>query len=195
MATIAELSFALLCVIITSVYITDINNLTKNSNLFFLQNINSILFPLIVIAQIFCWIGVISKDVIWNAHEESLWAMFGLSKVFIYLYLYIYLNNYSNLTNKYMFLMKLLPLFIIINLGYSLYMLIYDVPMYINKSRNNKNKILNFFDGIKDLSKCKNVTFSFKKWEPEIIWMSGYFSFAVWYSFILLFSFNHYQNL
>lgn len=193
LATIAELSFALFLVILTNVFLTDSLNITKNNKITYLIKSNQILFPLIVLAQICCWIGVITKRAGWNAIEESLWSIFAIGKIMIYSVL-IYILNSNKKNKKIKFLKILLPILIILYIIYALYMVCVDVPMYVNKSNKN-NKFYNFINGLKELSICRNITHSLKSWQGEIVWMSCYFTFAVWFCMSMLFIYHKYNKI
>ena len=70
-----------------------------------------------------------------------------------------------------------------------------DVPMYLKRWHNNKEKTLGFWEGVKDMGQCKKVTRSFNVWKSEIPWQTGYFTFAVWSSILLVKWFNNYSKL
>lgn len=194
LATIAELSFVLFLVILTNTFLTDSLNITKIKNINYLIKTNLILFPLIFLAQLCCWIGVATKRAGWNAIEESLWSIFAILKIVIYSALLYYINQ-KNISNpKIKFLKLLLPILIILYIIYALYMICVDVPMYVNKSKKN-NKFYNFINGLKELNICKNITHSFKEWESEIVWMTGYFTFAVWFCLAMLFIYHKYIHM
>ena len=180
LATIAELSFAYLLLIFTK-QIIDFTKLDKN-----LSNMNLSTFFLIVFAQIMCWVGVITKDTLWNALEESTWTVFAL--IFIYIYGSIFKKVYNvNAKNKKLLMIsKISPIIIILFIFYIIFMVNIDIPMYIRHSKEYKGKILNLMDGLKELSICKKTTSLLKYWKDDIPWMSGYFTIAVWFSIYLL---------
>ena len=191
LATIAELSFVLFLVIITDTFLNDSLNITKIKNINYLIKTNLILFPLMLIAQLCCWIGVTTKRAGWNVIEESLWSIFAILKIVIYSVLLYHISQ-KNISNpKIKFLKLLLPILIILYIFYGLYMICVDVPMYIDKSNKN-NKFYNFINGLKELNICNNITHSFKDWENDIVWMTGYFTIAVWFCLAMLFIYNKY---
>jgi hypothetical protein len=60
-----------------------------------------------------------------------------------------------------------------------------DVPMYVLRWQAELaggQHLLGFFAGLRDLASRWVVTHSFAKWHDEILWMSLYFSVAVWVS-------------
>ena len=114
----------------------------------------------IILAQIFCWISVITKNPFYHIIEESLWALAGL--VFV-----TYQTSFSS---------------IFFILCYVSYMIFVDIPMYIHKYKAYKDKPLNFTTGIKDcvLTRVSMNDWSFWKWEA--MWMTPYFTLGVWAS-------------
>jgi hypothetical protein len=72
--------------------------------------------------------------------------------------------------------------------GYVLFMSIVDVPMYVLRWRAelaDGQHSLGFFAGLRDLASRWVVSHSFAQWHNEILWMSLYFSVAVWASLLL----------
>lgn len=192
LATIAELSFAMFLVMLTHIFLLDSQNITKNTSIKHLITLNNVIFVLIIFAQIFCWFGVITNRPEFNIIEESLWGILSFEKILIYSILLYIIYKYNN--PKIKFLKNLLPCLIIIFFLYFLYMIFLDIPMYYKKSIQN-NKHYNIIDGLKELCFCKNITKSFEDWKQEIIWLTGYFTFAVWFCISLLFLYHKYLKL
>ena len=60
-----------------------------------------------------------------------------------------------------------------------------DVPMYWNRYREDTAAgvvYTPFWQGVEELRRCVVVSRSDEVWIPEMPWMSGYFTFAVWLS-------------
>ena len=70
----------------------------------------------------------------------------------------------------------------VVTLGYFAFMAYVDVPMYIEKSRNNVGNGLRTKNILKDLWSRRTVTSDWKVWREEAPWLTGYFSMAVWIS-------------
>ena len=152
---------------------------------------------LISIAQIFCWIGIITQDPSYNAIEESLWTIFGFTIFVIYSVLYLNINNF-NQTLKIKKLKSIIPIILISTLLYILFMTLNDVPMYIKRAKQSKDKNVqynNLMDGIQSMKKCKKATSSFKEWKEDIPWLSLYFTLSVWGSIYILKWVEKYQKL
>lgn len=190
-ATIAELSYIKIIVLILGEIIKDINTFTPISSS--IPYLIEFIFPIIVIAQSCSWTGSITKNNIWNAIEESIWMIsFGILTI-ISLILYLKISSISNpKINK---IKKLLLIAIISGVIFVTFMYKVDVPMYLKRWHNNKEKTLGFWEGIKDMSQCKKVTKSIDVWKSEIPWQTGYFTFAVWSSILLVKWLNDYSKL
>ena len=63
-----------------------------------------------------------------------------------------------------------------------------DVPMYLSRWRAglaDGSKLLTPLEGLRDVSTRWVVTHDLAEWKDEIVWMSLYFSAAVWASLAL----------
>ena len=72
--------------------------------------------------------------------------------------------------------------------GYLIFLLTVDVPMYVGRWRDkaaNGSRRLRPLEGLRDASTRWVVTRDFAAWKDEIMWMSLYFSAAVWSSLAL----------
>lgn len=137
------------------------------------------ILPVIVAAQCLSWYGVLTRNYLANAIENSLWAL-GFLIVGIAL-------------------CRLLPEFdgtvrLVLAAGvagivaFVAFLVIVDVPMYLNRWRGGHaggNKLLRPLEGLRDASTRWVVTHDFAEWKDEIAWMSLYFSGAVWASLTL----------
>ena len=190
-ATIAELSYIKIIVLILGELIKDINTFTPISS--FIPYLIEFIFPIIIIAQSCSWTGSITKNNIWNAIEESIWMIsFGILTI-ISSILYIKISSISNLKIdkiKNLLLIAIIAGFIFVTFMYKV-----DVPMYLKRWHNRKDRTLGLWEGIKDMGQCKKVTKSIDVWKSEIPWQTGYFTFAVWSSILLVKWFNEYSKL
>ena len=179
LATFAEVCFAVLFVMVTNKLILNSskNNFLKNYN-FLLYSWNGSLVYLIVLAQIFCWIGIITTNPKYNVYEESIWTFFGISKIIIYFLIYYHLG-YKQKNLKYT-----IPIILICLLVFIFFMIKVDVPMYMKRANEHKeNKNLSFLQGIINICKCSKITCFYNDWKEDIPWLSAYFTFAVWFAF------------
>jgi hypothetical protein len=69
--------------------------------------------------------------------------------------------------------------------GYVAFMVVVDVPMYLKRWREGKVagvKTLGLKEGFLDALHRRDATRSWTVWKPEVAWLTGYFSLAVWSS-------------
>jgi hypothetical protein len=138
-----------------------------------------VIVPLIVIAECLSWHGVLTRNYLANAVENSIWAV-------AFLIVAIGLG-------------RLLPEFhgsfaiaivtgIIGIAGYLVFLATVDVPMYMTRWRaggGDRIGPLSHLEGLRDASVRWVVTHDIAEWKGEIPWMSLYFSAAVWSSLAL----------
>lgn len=139
------------------------------------QNFAMTLVPLITVAQMFCWCGVLSLNHVYHAIEESIWAVVGGCISVHFLLFSIYQQD-----------LKLFGLIgCIFSLLFFLFMVIVDVPMYIARWKEGKHtgrKHLLMRHGSADAFSRRVVTWEWNAWKEEVMWLTGYFSSAVWIS-------------
>src|SRR5947209_7107470 len=166
-ATVAEICFAAQWVII-------LHQLGEMTGAETALNAAQVVLPLIVIAECFSWYAVLTKNFLFNAIENSLWAVafFAVGVA----------------------LCRLLPEFdgpvrwaLVITIagivGYLAFLMAIDVPMYFSRWRADRAdgaRLLTPLEGLRDASTRWVVTRDFAAWKDEIPWMSLYFSAAVW---------------
>ena len=113
---------------------------------------------LIGLAEIFCWLGIITGFSYWHMLEESLWAIFA---IFLYC-----LNIVSDRTPREKTIAGIL-----LNI-YIVYMICYDVPSYYYRPNSSKKKLL----------RTEHISKDIDEWYTSLIWMTGYFTFGSWIS-------------
>ena len=178
-ATIAEISFsgqlALFLYHIGEVY-----------NHPWTQRLALCLVPAIFIAQCFCWCGVVTLNHLYHAIEESIWAVsslfIGMAMLALALYqpdcLHVGITGMIGCT------------------AFFLFMITVDVPMYVKRwretqehmmcSKEKKLIYMNSFEGSIDAMERRVVTKSWEVWKEETLWLTLYFSTAVWLSLLLI---------
>jgi hypothetical protein len=171
-ATVAEVCFAVQWAII-------LYQLGTMTNADTVTNIAWVIVPLILIAECFSWYAVLTTHYLYNAIENSIWAV-----VF-------FLIGVA--------LCRLLPefngpvrvVFAIAITGivcFLAFLMTVDVPMYLSRWRaevGDGSKLLKPLEGLRDVSRRWVVTRDLAEWKDEIPWMSLYFSAAVWSSLAL----------
>ena len=141
------------------------------------RNILNLCIFLIVMAQLFCWVGVSTGNSIFNVTENSLWTVTAS------MILYIILNIVSNIKNNKMKLYLVSAAVGIV--GYIIFMIKIDLPMYIKRCSEDKDIKLFNMKSIEDMDDCK-VDKSYDTWINEIPWLTGYFTLGVWSSYIMM---------
>jgi hypothetical protein len=171
-ATVAELCFAAQWAIILS-------QLGGVAGADTAVNAASIILPVIVIAEICSWYAVLTKNFLFNAIENSLWAVTFL----------VIGVGLGRLIPEFEGIVRWLLIAGIIGIAFYLaFLVVVDVPMYLSRWRTglaDGSKYLRPLEGLRDVATRWIVTHDFDHWKDEIAWMSLYFSAAVWASLAL----------
>ena len=138
-----------------------------------------VILPLILIAECFSWYAVLTTHYLYNAIENSLWAVaffvvgIGLCRL---------LPEFNGPVRV------VLVVTIIGIAAYLAFLMTVDVPMYLSRWRTevgDGSNLLRPLEGLRDVSTRWVVTHDLAEWKDEIAWMSLYFSAAVWASLAL----------
>jgi hypothetical protein len=138
-----------------------------------------LIVPLIVIAECFSWYAVLTTNYLFNAIENSLWAVaffiagVGLCRLFPEFDSPVRVVLASSVVGIVVYLAFLMTV---------------DVPMYLKRWRVHVaggNRGFGPLEGLRDVSTRWVVTHDLSEWKEEIAWMSLYFSLAVWASLAL----------
>jgi hypothetical protein len=134
--------------------------------------------PLILIAECFSWHGVLTKNYLSNAVENTIWAV---SFFIVAIGLCRLLPEFKGSGDV------VLVVAIIGIAAYLLFVVAIDVPMYLTRSKNKRAHAerLQPLEGLWDASVRWVVAHDIGEWKDEIAWMSLYFSAAVWASLAL----------
>jgi hypothetical protein len=137
------------------------------------------ILPLILIAECFSWYAVVTTNYIFNAIENSLWAVaFFLIGI-----------GLCRLMPEFGGVMRVVLAIACLGIAtYLAFLMTVDVPMYAKRWRSDVaagHKRLGPLEGLRDVSTRWIVTHDFAEWRDEIMWMSLYFSAAVWASLAL----------
>jgi hypothetical protein len=138
-----------------------------------------IILPLILIAECFSWYAVVTTNYLFNAIENSLWAVaffvvgVGLCRL---------MPEFDGAVRL------VLAISLVGIVVYLAFLMTVDVPMYLKRWRADValgNRRLRPLEGLRDVSTRWVVTHDLAEWKEEIAWMSLYFSAAVWASLAL----------
>jgi len=171
-ATVAEMCF----IVQWAIILQQIGAITGSDAVL---NVAWIIVPLILIAECFSWYAVLTTSFLFNAIENSLWAvaffLVGLSL--------------CRLLPEFQGPVRVVLLLSIAGIvAYLAFLIAVDVPMYLSRWRANLaegNQLLGLLDGLRDVSTRWVRTHDIAHWKGEIAWMSLYFSGAVWASLAL----------
>lgn len=170
-ATIAEVCFAIQIALL-------VHQAALEAEVVALQRTVPVMIVLaLALAQVFCWWSVVTLSHLGHAIEESLWAVtFAAVAVAMAVML-------PDLTGP---LWWAAVISIPACIGYVAFMVIVDVPMYVKRWRAGSGRQLGLAEGFQDAWRRRVATRSWTVWKPEVAWMTGYFSGAVWVSLSLV---------
>jgi len=135
--------------------------------------------PLIVVAECFSWHAVLTTKYLHNAIENSIWA-------FVFFLIGVGL---CRLLPEFDGIVRVVLVVSITGIVcYLAFLMTVDVPMYMNRWRADVadgNRLLKPREGLHDVRTRWIVTHDIAEWREEIVWMSLYFSLAVWSSLAL----------
>ena len=174
-ATIAEISLGILVVLMVLNILKHIKKQNNNKIFTTLERLCYIIISLPVLANMNCWMGVSTNLNLFNAIEESLWAIYAIILLVIFI---IGLKNLSKSTKKYNLIKNTFGIGIVLLVLYIFYMIIFDIPLYLKKYlyEVNSSEVETIDKGIKSMFNCKLVTNKYSDWSREIIWMTTYFT-------------------
>jgi hypothetical protein len=138
------------------------------------------LVPLIAIAEACSWYSVLTTSNIGHVAEESIW---GFSVALLVASLVAIWPRCTAAQR---------PLLLACCIAGSLYvgyMFLVDVPMYWSRwiaDEVNGRRYMSLAQGVHDVSVRWVVSHRWQDWKSEVVWMSLYFSVAVWLSIALV---------
>jgi hypothetical protein len=146
----------------------------------FAAKVSRWIVPMIVVAEICSWYAVLTTSNLGHVLEESLWGVSAAMLVASFLFLW----PRSDRTHR-----PFLAMASAFGFCYVVYMFEVDVPMYwarwvIDEGRGHQ--YLGIAQGLADVSGRWVVSHRWTDWESEVVWMSLYFSAAVWLSIGLM---------
>ena len=132
--------------------------------------------PPLALAQVFCWYSVITLNHFGHAIEQSLWtATMGVVGVCLVAVL-------PRLDGS---LLLFAGMGAVVAFGFVAFMTLVDVPMYLRRWRAGRlagHGYLSLRAGVKDALYRRITRRDWATWKPEVAWLTGYFSIAVWLS-------------
>ena len=144
-------------------------------------NVTSLaLVPLIVIAETCSWYSVLTTSNIGHVAEESIWG-FCVALLVASL---LSIRRRSTAHRR-----ALLVACCVVGAVYVAYMFLVDVPMYWSRwiaDEFGGRSYLSIAQGAHDMTVRWVVSHRWQDWKNEVVWMSLYFSVAVWISMALV---------
>jgi hypothetical protein len=171
-ATLAEICF----VVQWAIILQQLGAVTGSQSVL---NVGWIILPLILIAECFSWYAVLTTNFLYNAIENSLWAIaFFLVGI-----------SLGRLLPEFHGPVRIVLLLSIAGIvAYLAFLATIDLPMYFSRWRANLvegSQVMGLLEGLRDISTRWIRTHDIAHWKGEIAWMSLYFSGAVWASLAL----------
>ena len=136
--------------------------------------------PLIVVAEVCSWYSVLTTSNLGHVIEESLW---GFSAALLVVSM---IGSWPRCPAAWR------PILIggcAVAVAYVGYMFSVDVPRYWSRwvaDDASGRQYLSIWQGLTDVSERRVISYRWDDWKTEVIWMSLYFSVAVWISISLI---------
>ena len=172
-ATIAELSF----VAQWAFLLYEIGKSTGNR---YCLVVSKIIVPIIIVAECFSWYACTTTNFIGTTIEESLWAIAAALTLVGFLQAR---PLYEGIQRNF------LTAGVACSILYVIYMVTVDVPAYVNKwlvDQAAGKHYATVKDGLIEVATQFRVTHLYADWQYEMVWMTLYFSVAVWISMLIV---------
>ncbi len=139
-----------------------------------------VVVPLIALAEACSWYSVLTTSNLGHIVEESLWSLTAAMMVASMMMTWPRCRSTRH---------PALVVCCIVGVVYVGYMLLVDVPMYWSRWMADQSigrHYLSIAQGIHDVASRWVVSLRWRDWRTEVVWMSLYFSVAVWFSIALI---------
>ena len=172
-ATIAELAFVAQWAFL-------LHEIGKGTKDYGVLSISKIIVPMVFIAECFSWYACTTGNFFGTTIEESLWA----AAAALTMLGFIRGRKHYQGTQK-----NFLTVGIVAAFGYVVYMVTVDVPAYVNhwiEDQANGKVYASLSEGFHQVATVWRQTYAVADWQYEFVWMSLYFSVAVWISIYIM---------
>lgn len=172
-ATIAELSLIAQGALL-------LNEVARQTQSAWAVRVSWWMVPLIALAEACSWYAVLTLNHLSAVFEESLWGLTGL----LVLLACVEVRNRVCAENRLLFSVLIGSLAL-----YVAFMALVDVPMYFERWQLDElagGNYLTVVEGWRDATSRLHFTAEATLWQPEMAWISLYFSVAVWFSIALV---------
>ncbi len=169
-ATVAELCFAMQWSLLLREAGTDSREAALAGRL---------VFPVIVLAELFSWSAVLTSNYFLHAVENSLWTLAALLGIAGFLSLRPQVEPRTA---------RFLEIACVCAGGYVMYMVSVDVPMYLSRwhAEPMGDGSLPVAKGLRTLFARCVVENRWSAWQYDVSWLSLYFTVAVWISIAIM---------
>jgi hypothetical protein len=136
--------------------------------------------PLIAVAEACSWYAVLTTSNLGHVAEESIW---GLSAALLVTSM---ATMWPRCTAAFR---PLLLAWCVAGAAYVAFMFLVDVPMYWSRwiaDAASGRHYMSVAQGVRDAAVRRVVSYRWEDWKTEVVWMSLYFSVAVWLSIALI---------
>lgn len=146
----------------------------------FAASVSRTILPLIAIAEVCSWYSVLTTANIGHVIEEATW---GTSAMLVVVSLSAL---YPRCPQRWR---PAIVVAIVAGVAYAAYMFLVDVPMYWSRWLDDQavgKPYLSLVEGLFDTAERRVVSHHWETWRGEMMWMTLYFSVAVWISISLV---------
>jgi hypothetical protein len=172
-ATVAELCFAIQWALLT-------RETARATGSLYAHMVARLIVPLLAVAEACSWYSVLTTSNLGHVFEESLW---GLCAALVAISMVMIRPRCTPIPRS------VVITWCVLGIAYVAYMFLVDVPMYWERwvaDQAAGREYLSLLQGVADATHRRIVSFSFEHWRTEMLWMSLYFSVAVWISLSLI---------
>ena len=172
-ATVAELAFA-------SQWALLLYAIAAAARSWFGRTVAMMLVPLIATAEVCSWYAVLTTSNLGHVAENSTWA---ISAALVIAAVLAIIPRCADPWRRLLFW------WCMAGVAYVLFMFLFDVPTYWARhvaDEMHGQHYLTLAQGLADVSHRRVVSLRWEDWRTEIVWMSLYFSVAVWLSISLI---------
>jgi hypothetical protein len=171
-ATIAEICF----VMQWAVLLREANAAVRHP---FAAVVGRTLVPLIVLAEVASWLAVLTTNNVFHALENSLWTLAAALTIAACATLRSLLDDQGR---------RFMNAAIACGGLYIVFMITVDVPMYVSRwleGLTDGRASLTLLEGFREIAERCRVSRDWTVWREDAIWLTLYFTAAVWLSILL----------
>ena len=146
----------------------------------FASLISRLLVPIVIVAELFCWSAVLTANYLAHALENAHWALAGALVTAALINLWPRVENTAK---------RILVAAIASAVGYVMFMVVHDVPMYIARWQAavaSGHQGRPWLEGLQLSVEHCIVQHDWLAWREDAVWLSLYFTVAVWISIALV---------